>query len=217
MNEHTSYYHARLPEPTTILGLKLRPFSLGHLLLLHRINSYFVGDDENLTYEDLALSVLICSQRYAEAVAIFDDPDLKRFMARWAARLTGRGVLTALKLRRLRVIDLHKKAAEFAAYIASGHRKVDYKGKGDGHEIPLPLVQIVRVTLLQEFGGLTDEAIVDRPWGLCMEDYLTIHSLKGNVDLYAEGTFDQAREAAKAKYEDLVLRGIIKPEPNGAN
>lgn len=216
MNEHADYYTARLPEPTTILGLKLRPFSLGHLLLLHRIRSYFVGEDEKLTYEDLALSVLICSQPYAAAVAAFDDPDLPVFMDKWQARLTGRGLLTALGLRKLRVIPLHASAAAFVEYMAAGYCKLTYAPKSEGEPIPLPLVQLVSVTLLQEFGGLTDEALMDRPWGRCMEDYVTIHAIKGSVTLYDGNVLAEAHDAAKAYHEKLVREGRF-PHPNGAN
>jgi hypothetical protein len=217
VNEHADYYLARLPEPTTLLGLRLRPFSIGHLLLLHRIKSYFVQEDDKLTYEDLALSVLICSLPFAEGVAVFEDPDLPRFMRQWADRLTGRGILSKLGLRRLRTISLQANGTAFFEYMAAGSRKLTYASKGDGNEIPLPLVQIVRVTLLQAFGGLTDETLMDRPLGLCMEDFVTIHTLKGNVTMYDSKVLDEAAEAAKAHWEQLVARGVIKPQPNGAN
>ncbi len=217
MNEYADYYRARLPEPRTILGLKLRPFSLGHRLLLHRIESFFVGADDRLTYEDLALSVLICSLPYARAVEVFDDPDLPRFMKLWADRLTGRGILTALGVRKIRTIPLQTKGKEFIDYMNSGERKLTYAATENGQEIPLPTLQKIRVTLLQEFGGLTDEALMDRPWGLCVEDYITIHTLKGNVTMYDGSLLSEAAAAAKAKWEELVTRGIIKPQPNGAN
>ncbi len=217
MNEYADYYLARIPEPTTLLGLKLRPFSLGHLLLLHRIKSFFAGEDDRLTYEDLALSVLICSQTYEQAIAYFDDKDLVKFMQRWADRLTGRGILTRLGIRPLRIIQLEDKAADFASYMQRGVRKLTYSNKSEGDEIPLPLVQIVRVTLLQEFGGLTDAELMNRPWGLCIEDYITIHTLKGNVRMFDPSALESAQAAAKAAYEKMVLHGRITPPVTGAN
>lgn len=212
MNEHVDYYKARLPEPFTILGLKLRPFSFGHLLLLHRIESYFVGADSELTYEDLALSVLICSMSYRDAIQIFDDKTLPKFMARWADRLTGRGILATLRLRTVRTIPLHVKAADFASYMASGKRRLTYLNNGESRELGLPDIQIVRVTLLREFGGLTDEALMDRPWGLCEEDFVTIHALDDKVTMHESVDLTDAREAAKKVYDRYV-----KPQKNGAN
>lgn len=217
MNEHADYYLARVPEPTTLLGLKLRPFSLGHRLLLHRIKSYFVGEDEDLGYEDLALSVLICSQTYEKAISYLDDPDLQKFMGKWADQLTGRGVLTRLGLKRLSVIPLADKAAEFASYMQRGVRKLSYSSKGEGRNIPLPDIQVIRVTLLRNFGGLTDEVLMDRPWGLCVEDYITIHTLDDNVTMYDASELSKARDQAKEFYEKMVAQGAIKPEQNGAN
>ncbi len=217
MNEHADYYLARVPEPTTILGLRLRPFSIGHLLLLHRIKSYFAGEDENLTYEDLALSVLICSQKYEEAIASFNDPELPSLMGKWADKLTGNGLLTRLGLRPLRIIPLQIKASEFVAYMQRGVRTLSYAStKEGGTPIPLPTVQVIRVTLLRNFGGLTDEALMDRPWGLCVEDYITIHTLDGKVKMYEAGSLPKAMDEAKAVYEQMVKSGRIKPA-NGAN
>ena len=40
------YLHSIIPEPVTILGQELRPFSLGHYLLLNRLDCAFLSDDK---------------------------------------------------------------------------------------------------------------------------------------------------------------------------
>ena len=42
------YLHSIIPEPVTILGQELRPFSLGHYLLLNRLECAFLSDDKDV-------------------------------------------------------------------------------------------------------------------------------------------------------------------------
>lgn len=214
MNEYADYYKARIPEPVRILGLKLRPFALGHLVLLHRIESYFVGASETLTYEDLALSVLICSLPYKEALEALEDKDLDRFMRRWVAKLTGRGFLATLLLRPPVGIPLASNASKFVDYMASGRRQISYVQTSEGRAMDLPEVQVVRVILLKHFGGLTDEALMDRPWGLCEEDCLTLYAIEGRVAMHETGHLEDAAETAKAVFDKLVQAGRIRPNGN---
>jgi len=57
-----SYHDAAFPEPWQVLGLRLRPFSLGHYLKLRRLGCAFVADDtQRATIGDLLLGVIVCS------------------------------------------------------------------------------------------------------------------------------------------------------------
>ena len=47
------YLHSIIPEPVTILGQDLRPFSLGHYLLLQRLECAFVCEDKEPLLGDL--------------------------------------------------------------------------------------------------------------------------------------------------------------------
>lgn len=53
---------ASYPEPWQVLGVRLRPFSLGHYLKLSRLGCAFVSDkEERATLSDLLLGVVVCS------------------------------------------------------------------------------------------------------------------------------------------------------------
>jgi hypothetical protein len=57
-----SYFDSAFPEPWQILGVRLRPFSLGHYLKLRQFNSPFVSDDPApAAVGDLLLGILVCS------------------------------------------------------------------------------------------------------------------------------------------------------------
>jgi len=85
------FYSVAIPEPTTILGLRLRPFSLGHVLLLHRVKSSFVTEGEPQTLDDIALSVLLCALSYDDGCALLNRSkrSLDRLFIRWHRKLVG--------------------------------------------------------------------------------------------------------------------------------
>jgi hypothetical protein len=57
-----NFFAAAYPEPWQVLGVKLRPFSLGHYLKLSRLGCAFVSDkEEHATLSDLLLGVVVCS------------------------------------------------------------------------------------------------------------------------------------------------------------
>lgn len=57
-----TYSTAAYPDPWRVLGIQLKPFSLGHYLKLHRLNCAFVADESRTaTLGDLLLGVAVCS------------------------------------------------------------------------------------------------------------------------------------------------------------
>lgn len=134
-------------------------------------------------------------------------------MKGWAKKLTGEGWLTWCKLKKLRVIPLAENIIAFSKYMESDYRNITFDiGEGGGNQ--LPLVQVVRVTLLRNFGGLTEQALMDRPWGLCVEDYITINALDGKTKVRDTAALDDALETAKKHYERAVANGLVKPSEN---
>ncbi len=62
-----SIFRATQPEPYRILGLRLKPFSLGHFLILSRHGCSFVAPGAaTATRQDLVFACLICSMDYDE-------------------------------------------------------------------------------------------------------------------------------------------------------
>ena len=71
------YYQAAVPDGWQVLGVKLRPLSLGHLILLKRYGSAFVVGGIP-TEADLVLSVLICSRTYEDGVELVESGRFKQ-------------------------------------------------------------------------------------------------------------------------------------------
>jgi hypothetical protein len=69
------YVAAMIQAKPTILGLKLEPFSLGHLFLMQRFECAYGNDDPEQigSIQDLLLAVLICSRNYQDNLDFFNN------------------------------------------------------------------------------------------------------------------------------------------------
>ena len=123
-----SYFASAFPEPWRILGIQLRPFSLGHYLKLRQLGNAFVSDGaSNAAMSDLLLGIAVCS------MSSNPDPASDEFWC-WLnqppgsslfAKLFRRKQLTPAELdvmhwgRVAGKFDLADKAKLFADYIAA--------------------------------------------------------------------------------------------------
>jgi hypothetical protein len=84
----TAFLKAAIPEPFVILGKRLRPFSLGHELLLQRFeNGFAIGSDRMPTIDDLVFAVWICSQPYEDAIRSIQSPLMGLRLRLWGWRI----------------------------------------------------------------------------------------------------------------------------------
>jgi len=65
--------NAASPATPTVLGLRMEPFTVGHAILLHRLDSPFVIGGE-ITSSSLVEAVLVCSQSAVESVKTMASP-----------------------------------------------------------------------------------------------------------------------------------------------
>jgi hypothetical protein len=76
-----SYNEAINPRQFIICSLELRPFSLGHYILLEQIESPFITDDPNQSVEmeyglcHFLMCLLICSQTYEDNVKMLNEKE----------------------------------------------------------------------------------------------------------------------------------------------
>lgn len=88
------FLKAAVPAPVTCLGIRLRPLSLGALILMFRFDNEFIANRDlpeaavqALPLGDLLQGVLACSMDYDKALAELSDPELPRAMELWATKL----------------------------------------------------------------------------------------------------------------------------------
>ena len=191
------YINAFVPEPFTILGLRLRPLSIGHLVLLHRLESPFVCEDStSITIGDLALACLICSLDYASGIALLDNPILAVEIYRWGLRSANQHGWRRLCPWIRRPVDLKQKLDLFREYLTYSMEVPGYSvEEGKGKAIDAPAWQVVRMVLLSKT-NLTDSEIMDRPYRLNMADFITLRAIEGHVDLVDNNEIEEARRMA---------------------
>jgi hypothetical protein len=76
-----SFAHAAIPERFTLMGLTLKPFCLGHVLLMRRYGCAYADTQETLTspealIKDFLWALVICSMSYEDFVTALQDDKL---------------------------------------------------------------------------------------------------------------------------------------------
>lgn len=200
------YFNAAIPEPWTILGLRLRPFGGGHLLLLQRLESGFVCGG-NVDLADLVTSVFICSRTFEQARDALQDEDLPKIINRWHRKLIGPWWNPT-------IVNFPSKIGMFQEYITEGCRVPEYTSRGDGGSINVPTVQFVKAFLMTKT-SIGESEFYNRPWALSMWDVLTIQAMEGQITLTDENAIRDAQAVAN-RLAELVKSGQLKPKkPHG--
>lgn len=203
------YVDAALPEPFTILGLRLRPLSIGHLILLHRLESPFVVSEAPgaLSIGDLALACLICSQTYAQGVELLDQEDLAKQLFKWGLRATRQHGWRIWCPWLYQPIKLEEKFGLFSEYLKYHMEVPCYSVEsGKSRGIEAPAWQVIRVVLLSKT-NLTDGEILDRPYRLCMTDFLTLRAIEGQLNFEDSTELEEAQALANQFAERLREQG----------
>src|SRR6185369_977441 len=82
-----TYFRQAVPEPFRVLGLSLKPLSVGRYRLLHRFDCAFVAEGEaSATGADLIIGVLICSMRCEDFLRFANSGEFAREVRRWGRR-----------------------------------------------------------------------------------------------------------------------------------
>lgn len=201
-----NFFAAAYPEPWQVLGVKLRPFSLGHYLKLSRLGCAFVSDKEQTaTLSDLLLGVVVCSMPTTV------DQDQDPFW-RWLGRRSGGirwQVYRAFQwLRRKPVaspaeydafvwgrkvgeIDLGQKVRMFADYMDQCSSAPPYV---EEHQSSPPKAsgahwtQAVLSSLVSKCGYTMQEAL-NVPVSRALADFIKQAETDGAVRILPEGAF----------------------------
>lgn len=188
---NAAFLTAAIPEPFTILGRNLKPFSLGHELLFQRFGVNFSVESKDAPrYEDLILGVLLCSQEFDQALLSLQSRWLPLRLKLWAWRC-GK-------------FDVAKKMRLFHDYISEATKLPEYRQlreEGDPIKTGAPFVQTLKIYLMEKFGLNSAEAL-DTPYSLAVWDYFTSQENAGAIHIVTEE--DRIEEARiKAEYAAL--------------
>jgi len=200
------FFQAAIPEPVTLLGQKLEPFSIGHWILLERFDcSYIKGGDA--TIPDLMLGVLICCHKYDEFLELSHGQSIYDLSKKWTKRIGN--------------FDFVEKSKAFTEYIddavsSSPKYWVEESSKSNSSKRSgAPYVQTIKTFLLSKT-NLTEQEILNRPFGQSVWDMTTVLEIEGSLRINSKADDDAAQEAKEfEKYFDSLteeqknkMRGI---------
>ena len=185
---NAAWLQAALPDPPTVcLKLKLRPYSIGHELLLRRFASPFVND-EPADIPDLLLAALICSQPFRFDWWNTINWQTKIFLKLWRLLLWKPDVLGEMK--------------KFVAYREAGRWFPDPIVPRGTKELYSPSAMRMLAILMSEF-HLTVEQALDFPMATAHALYCSRSEMEGKMELDG-GQFSEMFALARA----------MKPEAN---
>lgn len=223
-NAAEACFRAVLPAPVKILGLELRPFCAGHIVILHSIrNAFVLADRVPITEAELATALAICSFTFEEGQAFLrlSQEEIDQKMRAWRRELT----------RAKQPFAIAENAARFVDYVAAGSEfPMHFVPTAARNTIPitdLPKLQLVRCALRHYF-HLTDSEFWNMPWGLALWDYYTALVLQGHGDMVNPSSLSDAQRVAddlfrklnptlfdasgnmtEAAREDLIEKGLL--------
>jgi len=202
----TNYTKAMLPEHYTILGVRLKEYSLGHYFLMARFDCGFIDDDENRKgdFTDLLLALAICSRTYEEFIEfIKDEKEFNAWTSNW-----GNEVKKALQKKQINMVA---KLLMFKNYMKSGIPKdgdIRYwksEESEDAKQSGAHWSQVIYTTAVSKLGYTSSEAL-NLPLSRLMWDYFKYIESEGAVELWRDDEIEQyeALEKMNAKQGETV-------------
>lgn len=186
MSAAATYAERLIPEPYTILGLRLKPLSLQHYLLMSRFGVAFVAEgEEGATLADLLTGVLICSRHWKEGEfeEFVSSGDFEKEISQWG-ELVG-------------MFDLNEKAKLFADYIREGSEIPHYWEEDAGRPSGAHWTQCVLLVATGQLGYSRREAL-RAPLKTVLADYFKHAENQGLIRLMTESEWAIVKQAEDA-------------------
>lgn len=175
------YFTATIPEPWQILGLRLRPFSLGHYKLLKRFNCAFVADvNTTVGLSDLTIGVLVCSMQPSEFLRFMESPNFSEKCKEWG--------------KSVGVFDINAKSELFAKYISSHSVVPKYWEESQGKSSGAHWAHCLEVTLRGKLGWSQDE-VDNEPLSKALAHYFKHAENEGMIRLMTKEELEFIEES----------------------
>jgi len=199
------YLNAVVPKPHTALGMRLRPLSIGHILLMQWQGlSYVQEKPGRATMDDLISACLICSMRFSEYQEFLRRDDLEDELKR-----RGRG---------FQIGDLGMKHRIFDEYLTEGTESPEVEIPDEVSSSLLsgsPWLQCLRVCLMAKLHVASAETF-DYPYRLALWDCFGLRESEGKLHIVGSDESDEQADTISALRELNLyyieqLAGVPKP------
>lgn len=210
------YLKAAFPDRHTVLAVPLRDYSLGHELLLERVNSPFVRPGV-ATAADLFIALAICSRPFEEAADLLNAADFPE----WLDGFTRAAMKSASRPARWWQVQTPLRVehyiAAFARYVAAAKHGpgLDWRREEGASEVMTlgshPL-HVIKITLMAEL-HFTEREALSLPYALAHWNYVTFFECKGKASLYdrAERIRQERNDRARLDEFETFIRGGGNP------
>lgn len=180
-----SYFQAAIPEPFRILGLRLRPFSLGHYLLLRRFDNAFVSETSTTaTREAVIFAVLVCSMKYEEFLEFIEKPNFLKDVQKWG--------------KKVGIFDLKQKAALLQDYISRGSEEPKFVDTSENTGAPSTAhwSQGLIIALTSQCGYARTE-VLNMSLSQALADWMRYAEAQGMVSIVSDEQIEQGKKNAE--------------------
>jgi len=186
------YVKSFLPNRYVILGVKLKPLSLGHYILMRRLEVAYATDTQSsVAFSDFVLALLICSMTYEEFVDYLDRPDFIKNLQRESKNMTK-------VIKRDKTFNLFDKMSMFQNYLKEGTKTPLY-WEGDNQSNTTSGAhwsQTLFTTAVSELGYTRSQAL-NVPLIQLFNDFFKYGEAQGAVQLMTEADEESVAELEK--------------------
>lgn len=163
------YFIAAIPEPYQILGLRLKPFCLGHFILMRRFQVAFASDDStNAELSDLIMACLICSRDYADFLTYIDTPQFAEDVKSWGKQI-GMG------------FELPERVQMFNSYMADAFAQPTVIYEGEPSESGAHWSHVLKCSLVSM--GYSEREALNMPLPQAFSDFYRHAESNGTVTI----------------------------------
>lgn len=190
------YVRATVPEQYRILGVRLKPLSLGHLILMKRYECAFAEDSTNTKAGvwDLLLGVAICSRSFQEFVDWFGDDERRdAWLTEWYKSIMW-------ECKNTKGWNILHKFTLFNSYRREGIEVplfFDESKTDDMKESGAHWIQNVITTLVTK-GRFSETEIYDVPLAKALSEYFKILENEGLISFMTDWQIAEAQKAKEA-------------------
>ncbi len=199
-NQLEDYLAAALPAPVVLLHQPLKPFSLGHKMLLRRYQSPFLTGERHPDVSDLLWAIYVCVCDYDEAQAELIKPqeEFDAEIQRWM-KLCGEFEPAVI-------------IQDFFNYLIDGSRRPEFRrlrraGERAGADMGAPTEAVLFATLTGKLHFTRTEAL-NCPYGWAQWLFLTYWEGEGRVLIENKFFVNDVAAAAKALGMELIAAPV---------
>lgn len=198
MTNWEQYCRAALPDPVTVLGLRLRPFCIGHAILLQRLGNPFWASGQ-ATADDLAVAAMICSRTYEDGLAMLTEGP--GFLMR--CRLAGVRALLRVSPQRFQI-----RVALMASYVRDANSAGPDVWEDDTEDPrrTTGMQPLVSMHLAAMRSGLTSSEALNMPLGQALWTIVADACARGRARIVSDRDREVAEMAAKMGLSKLPAR-----------